>query len=328
MHNDFFLTQWLFLGMRWLFENITGESIALTVVISTILIKAITVFGDIKSRKSSAKMQVIQPQMNKLQKKYENDPQRLQREMSKLMKENNVSMFGGCLPMLFTLPLFFMFIAAFRQWGNEMMVHLIATLHTDPEAGVEMFKNFQFLWVHNIWQPDSGMQPVITSAEMLFTNSNIHRLFYFTEHLEAFELFKELGFFVESTAKGSYNGVVIAELTDELIAKYDAIVKPCVDLYAGYNNGWFVLPLLCGGTTLLSAWLMQRGQAQPAGNAASTGKMMMYLMPIMTFVFSLSTNASFALYWTVSNVISMITTYFINKSIGIGPAAAKEVSKT
>lgn len=53
--------------MRWLFENITGESIALTVVISTILIKAITVFGDIKSRKSSAKMQVIQPQMNKLQ---------------------------------------------------------------------------------------------------------------------------------------------------------------------------------------------------------------------------------------------------------------------
>ena len=172
------------------------------------------------------------------------------------------------------------------------------------------------------------MQPVITSAEMLFTNSNIHRLFYFTEHPEAFELFKELGFFVESTAKGSYNGVVIAELTDELIAKYDAIVKPCVDLYAGYNNGWFVLPLLCGGTTLLSAWLMQRGQAQPAGNAASTGKMMMYLMPIMTFVFSLSTNASFALYWTVSNVISMITTYFINKSIGIGPAAAKEVSKT
>ena len=41
---------------------------------------------------------------------------------------------------------------------------------------------------------------------------------------------------MESTAKGSYNGVVIAELTDELIAKYDAIVKPCVDLYAGESG--------------------------------------------------------------------------------------------
>ncbi len=327
MHNDFILTQWIFLGMRWLFESVTGQSIALTVIISTILIKAITIFGDIKSRKSSAKMQTIQPQLNKLQKKYENDPQRLQRESSKLMKENGVSMFGGCLPMLFTLPIFFMFIAAFRQWGNEMMVHLITTLHADPEAGVEMFKNFQFLWIHNIWQPDSGMQPVIASAQTLFASANnIHRLFYFTEHPEAFELFKELGFFVESTAKGSFNGVTLATLTDELIAKYDAIVQPCVDLYAGYNNGWFLLPVLCGGTTLLSTWLMQRGQTQPA-NAAGSGKMMMYLMPAMTFVFCLTTNASFALYWTVSNVISMGTTYFINKSFS-NPVAVTEVSKT
>lgn len=68
MHNDFFLTQWVFLGMRWLYESVTAQNIALTVIISTILIKAITVIGDIKSRKSSAKMQTIQPQMDKLRK--------------------------------------------------------------------------------------------------------------------------------------------------------------------------------------------------------------------------------------------------------------------
>lgn len=53
----------------------------------------------------------------------------------------------------------------------------------------------------------------------------------------------------------------MADLTQELIDKYNAIVQPCVDLYAGYNNGWFVLPVLCGGTTLLSTWLMA---ARPA----------------------------------------------------------------
>ena len=71
---------------------------------------------------------------------------------------------------------------------------------------------------------------------------------------------------------------------------------------------------------------MQRGQPQ-AANAAGSNKMMMYLMPAMTFVFSLSTNAAFALYWTVSNVISMITTFFINKSIGT-PGAVVEVKKS
>lgn len=321
MNGDFFLTQWVFLGMRWLFETVTGQSIALTVVISTILIKAITIIGDIKSRKSSAKMQTIQPQLNKLQKKYENDPQRLQRETSKLMKENNVSMFGGCLPMLFTMPLFFVFIAAFRQWGNEMMVHLITTLNSDPEAGIELFKNFHFLWINNIWQPDSGMQPVIASAQTLFNGTEIHRLYYFTEHPEALKTFVNLGFFVEDAA--SKYGVSIAPLTEELIARYNAIVQPCIDLYAGYNNGWFLMPVLCGGTTLLSSWLMQRGQVQ-AANAAGSGKMMMYLMPAMTFVFCLNTNAAFALYWTVSNVISMITTFFINRSIGT-PGAVAEV---
>lgn len=323
MNGDFFLTQAVFLGMRWLFETLTGQSIALTVVISTILIRALTIVGDIKSRKSSAKMQLIQPELNKLQKKYEKDPQRLQREQSKLMKENNVSMFGGCLPMLFTMPLFFVFIAAFRQWGNEMMVHLVTTLYNDPEAGVEMYRNFQFLWIHNIWQPDSGMQPVIASAKSLFQGTEIHRLFYFNDHPEAMQIFLDLGFFVKDAT--SKFGVSIAPLTDELVATYDRIVKPCVDLYAGYNNGWFVMPILCGGTTFLSTWLMQRNQPQ-AGNAAGSNKLMVYLMPAMTFFFCLSTNASFALYWTVSNLLSMVTTYFINKSIKT-PETAVEVKK-
>ena len=327
MINDFFLTEWFFDLLRWLY-SVLGNNYFLTIFIVTLALRIIQILPDINNRKNQRKQAKIQPEIEKLKKKYADNPQKLSMEQNKLMRENGIGMLSSCLPLLLTLPLFFCFLAAFRFWGYEQTVRLTYETIVDEEKAQETFDSYSFLWITNIWQPDSGMQPVITSAEMLFTNSNIHRLFYFTEHPEAFELFKELGFFVESTAKGSYNGVVIAELTDELIAKYDAIVKPCVDLYAGYNNGWFVLPLLCGGTTLLSAWLMQRGQAQPAGNAASTGKMMMYLMPIMTFVFSLSTNASFALYWTVSNVISMITTYFINKSIGIGPAAAKEVSKT
>ena len=49
-------------------------------------------------------------------------------------------------------------------------------------------------------------------------------------------------------------------------------------------------------------------------------------MPAMTFFFCLSTNAAFALYWTVSNVISMLTTFFINKGFA-KQAAAIEVDK-
>ena len=111
MQGDFFLTQWAFRGMQFLYETLTGENIILTVIIATLIIRCLTVFGDIKSRQSAIKMQTVQPQLDKLRKKYENDPQRLTREQRKFMKDNNVSMFGGCLPMLITMPLFFVFIA-------------------------------------------------------------------------------------------------------------------------------------------------------------------------------------------------------------------------
>jgi len=323
LQDTFFLTQGVFRFMRWLYESVTGQSIVLTIVISTVLIRALTIIGDIKSRQSTAKMSAIQPQINKLQKKYENDPARMQREMNKLMKENNVSMFGGCLPMLFTLPIFFIFINAFRQWGNEMMVDLIYTLHVDEEAGLELFRNFKFLWINNIWQADNGMQPVIAPAAQLLQGTKLHKLFYFQEHPEALELFKQLGFIVENSDVKL--GMELAPLTDELIAKYNEILQPCVDLYAGYNNGWFILPILCCGTTFLSTWLIQKMQPQAANSAAgSTNKTMMWMMPIMTFVFCLTTNAAFALYWTVSNVISTITSFILNKTFAAKNAASTE----
>ena len=42
--------------MRWIYENVTAESIFWTILVSTIVIRGITVFGDIQSRKSSMKM--------------------------------------------------------------------------------------------------------------------------------------------------------------------------------------------------------------------------------------------------------------------------------
>ena len=347
MQGDFFLTQWAFLGMRWLYEHLTGESIVLTVVISTIIIRALTLIGDVKSRQSSAKMSAIQPQLNKLQKKYEKDPEKLNRESQKLMKENNVSMFGGCLPMLFTMPLFFIFIAAFRQWGNEMMVKLIVKMSENPAEGLELFKSFKFLWVNNMWQADNGFQPVIQTAQNLFSSANnINKLLIFQEHPEYGELFERLGFFIkDATQKSGYalnlvqtaaqttSGCACSPTTSSTLAQtaidaYNNLMAPCVNLYAGHNNGWFIFPLICCGTTFLSSWFLTKGQPKNDNPSANnTNKIMQWMMPIMTFVFCLTTNATFALYWTVSNLASIVTTYFINKKYKIAPVVETEEKK-
>ncbi len=308
--------------MRWLYEALTNQSIVLTIIIATLIIRSLTVFGDIRSRKSSLKMAGIQPQLDKLRKKYEKDPQRLNTEQSKLMREHGVSMFGGCLPMLITMPLFFIFIAAFRQWGNEMMVRLILELEKNQDAGLQMFQSFKFFWVNNLWMPDNGFSPVVMAAKDFFskTNATLPKLLYFQDHPEALQKFVDLGFFIKSGDTYS-----IATLTDELAARYTQLMAPCAALYSGHNNGWFLFPILAGGTTYLSTWIMQKNQ--PKSDAtANTNKIMNWLMPAMSFFFCLQYNASFAVYWTFSNIFSLGTSLLINRSFAKQKAALTEAS--
>ncbi len=307
--------------MRWLYEALTNQSIVLTIIIATLIIRGLTVFGDIRSRKSSMKMAAVQPQLDKLKKKYEKDPQRLNAESQKVMRENGVSMFGGCLPMLITMPLFFIFIAAFRQWGNEMMVRLILTLDDNKDKGIELFQSFKFFWINNVWMPDNGLSPVVATAKEFFgaANKTLPKLLYFHEHPEALQRFVDMGFFVKTG-----DTYALATLTDELTKNFDALMAPCADLYKGYNNGWFIFPILAGGSTYLSTWIMQKNQ--PKSDAtASTNKLMNWLMPVMSFVFCLQYNASFAIYWTFSNIFSLGTSLLINRSFAKQKAAMTEV---
>lgn len=82
-----------------------GLAYVLAVIVLTVIIKTAVLPFSIKSIKSTRKMQEFQPVVKKIQEKYKNDPQKANAEMMKIYKENNVSMTGGCLPMLIPLPI-------------------------------------------------------------------------------------------------------------------------------------------------------------------------------------------------------------------------------
>lgn len=93
--------------MGFIIEHIYNivSNYGLAIIIFTILIKLILIPLNIHSQKAMKKQQKIQPLMAELQKKYANDQEKLQREMMKIYKENNISMTGGCLPMLIQMPI-------------------------------------------------------------------------------------------------------------------------------------------------------------------------------------------------------------------------------
>ncbi|MBK5289156.1 MAG: membrane protein insertase YidC [Acidimicrobiia bacterium] len=60
-----------------------------------------------KQAKSMIAMQRVQPEIKKLQAKHKNDRQKLNEEMMKFYKENEINPLGGCLPLLLQMPVFF-----------------------------------------------------------------------------------------------------------------------------------------------------------------------------------------------------------------------------
>ena len=91
-----------------------GVSYVLAIFIFTLAIRLLILPLTIKGSKSNAKMQEIQPELKKIQEKYKGNPEKLQVESSKLMKDNKVSMLGGCIPSLLPLPILFALYYVFR----------------------------------------------------------------------------------------------------------------------------------------------------------------------------------------------------------------------
>jgi YidC/Oxa1 family membrane protein insertase len=109
------------------------KSYVLIIVIMTIFIRVILSFFTYKSYLSAAKMRVLKPELDEIRKKVGDDQQKFSMEQMKLYRIAGVNPLGGCLPMVFQIPIllsmYYMFpsFIEFRQqhflWANDLSVY-------------------------------------------------------------------------------------------------------------------------------------------------------------------------------------------------------------
>jgi YidC/Oxa1 family membrane protein insertase len=87
----------------------------LVVILFAFLVKILLNPLTKKQFSSTKKMQAIQPQIKKIKEKYKNDPQKLNKAQTDLFKQEGVNPLGGCLPMLFQMPILVAFFTVFRS---------------------------------------------------------------------------------------------------------------------------------------------------------------------------------------------------------------------
>ena len=98
------------------------SSIAVAIVLFTVLLKLVTLpfdyFSKASMRKNSLKMEEMRPELEKLQKQYANDKALYNQKMMALYKKNGYSMFGSCLPTILTLVIFIFALNGFTDYSQ------------------------------------------------------------------------------------------------------------------------------------------------------------------------------------------------------------------
>jgi YidC/Oxa1 family membrane protein insertase len=79
---------------------------AIAIAMLTLAVMVILTPLTLKGTRSMMMMQIVQPELKKLQAQYKDDRQKLNEEMMKFYKENKINPLAGCLPLLVQMPVF------------------------------------------------------------------------------------------------------------------------------------------------------------------------------------------------------------------------------
>ena len=285
-----------------------------SMVVFTLLIKLLLLPLDYKSRKSMRRMTKLQPQIAKLQKKYANDKEKLNQKSAELYRREGVNPMSGCLPLLVSMAILWIMFAAMRTVANtEMASQALNLLTTGTQA------NESWLWIKNIWMPDSPFNPVIAdNANLRMIPADIWAKVFVSLDPASVTALAQYGIDAATisgeTVFAALQTLPIYAQETQLWATMPQLNLLIVNLsiYA-HNNGWFILPILAAVTQYLMTLSQPQTTADPNNPAAGTNKFMKYFFPLFSLWICSSYNAIFALYWVVSNVFAWVQGLVMNK---------------
>lgn len=326
------LWEWLILTVFSFVANY-GWRIVLFTVLLKIVLSPLDIFQRYKGRKNQKISERLAPQIEKLQKQYP-DPQEFSRKQMELQKKEGFSYFSSCLPAIATMVIFITLLlglnkisayynftqyqdlyetynAAVTEYDNlgaekdEVIGKLRAEGHIsesykkaddtvwDDRTQYAQYKvalryeetKISFLWIENIWSPDVPWKKEINNKTTFEQN---------------------IGDYAKNPEKMGLDATTVGEM----IAPYDTVMGRLLDTSYNRANGYLILPVLSVGLSFLMQWITMRqqkksGQVNDAMGGGSTMKMMMFMMPVLMGIFSLSYTACFSLYLVVNYLVSL-----------------------
>ena len=280
--------------LGWVLEfiaNLMGGNFAVSIFLFTLLINLLLIPLSIKSQKSSVQQTRIKPKLDDLKKRYGNDKQKYSAAMQKLYQEENVSMSGGCLPMILRLVLM-------------MSIYWIIMSPLTYLMGV-----------------DKGIIADATAAfKEAFPKGQLTQLNMIAEINNPDFTFKGIETVKEAIGTIDFNFLGI-NLTEKPVFSFD--------IFNDFKLIWF-MPIIAFAAQILTSLISMKMQKKINPDAPSmTG--MLLTMPLISLFIGFSLPGGVTFYWACSSLIGgLIQTaiqYFYGPHQMLAKERVKELSK-
>ena len=304
------LLGWIMNGIYNLFSNMGFISIALSIIVFTIVVRLLMFPLSIRSTRSSWIQRYLQPEFTKINKKYKgkkdsNSILAMQKETGDLKKKYGIKTSAGCLTALIQLPIF---LSLYNVIQNiPAYVDKIRALYQPIADAIMKFGNTAEKLSKFV--TDNGITRVSVPAE-LTTNSVID------------VLAKCSGDNLDKLATIYNSPEVVNAIADnkaDIIASNDFILGINLSEAPGWAWSWaLIIPLAAFLFQFLSMKVapnISTGDAQQDQQMKSMRRFMM-IMPIMSFFVTIGVPAGLGLYWAVSALMSVVITLSTNFHYG------------
>lgn len=253
---------------------------AISIIIFTVVTKILLFPVNYKTQKNAARMQLLNPKLEKLKKSYANNPQRLQEEQQKLYVQEGINPMGSCLPAFIQMFLLFGVLDVIYK----PLTHILRIPKEIRKSALEIAGSS--LKIKDL-RSELEIMTAVSDAPDKFSGLADNFLLNVQEFIGNFTVF------------GANLGKTPTLHPDTWNSEAVILV---------------LIPILAGLSQLVSSVYSQMHQKKTNPNMQGGGCMtfMMYFMPLLSVWFAFNVPAGIGFYWIWSALFSFFITLGLN----------------
>ena len=282
-----------FAWLLQLFYSICGNY-GLTLVLFALVVKVVLFPLSLKGKRSMIQMNILQGQMQKLQKQYGKDRQRYNLEVQKLYEKEKVNPMGGCLWSLIPLIILMVLYPIIRAPIHYMM-------------GITDANSLNAIAEAVNWSTQAVDMGWIKQAAASFTETaGYYNELYLASLINA----DNLAAVQQAVTAAGGVGQSVQVINFSLFGLVDLSQIPQLQFWTiagGFSL--FLLPVISAITGVIFSFISMKTNAinkQSAQANNSSAKTMMIVSPLISLWIGFTLPAALCVYWITNNLLSML----------------------